>query len=339
MRVFISGYYGFGNLGDEMLLDALKELLLGVGFKEEDIVVLSASPEDTLREHMLPAIKRENLLRLFLNIKRGDILISGPGGLFQDITGPWSPLFYASHIILAFLKGAKVFLYGQGLGPIRSKLSLRLLRFLCLRASLIVLRDKSMSEIVPKEKLFFTPDPAFALSFAGEDSGEREGICFVFRRWNWNLDNIIASLIETGIPLTLASFQPSFEREEGLKLSEKYGLPFYEFRDWKKALKFFSRFKLIVGMRLHSLIISAMSFTPFIGISYDPKVKSLCELLEMPYVECEESFPLLCRYVDALMVKWDKERERLRVKVELLRSKVKAIFEESMDILMRRERC
>lgn len=339
MKVFVSGYYGFGNLGDEMLLDALKELLFEAGFKRENIVVLSASPKDTLREHMLPAIKRENFLKFFLDIKREDILISGPGGLFQDVTGPWSPLFYASHIFLAFLKGAKVFLYGQSLGPIKRRFNLSLLKFLCVRASLIVLRDRSMSDVVPKEKLLFTPDPAFALSFAGEDAKEREGICLVFRMWGWNLDNLVSSLLKTGLPLALASFQPFIEREEGLRLSDKYGLPFYELENWREALKTLSRFKVIVGMRLHSLIISAMSFTPFIGISYDPKVKNLCELLEMPYIEDEESLPILCRYIDSLVVKWDKEKEKLGKKVEFLRSRVKAVFEESMDILMGRERC
>ncbi|MCS7233392.1 MAG: polysaccharide pyruvyl transferase family protein [Synergistetes bacterium] len=339
MKVFISGYYGFGNLGDEMLLDALKNLLLETGFRRDDIVVLSASPENTLREHMLPAIKRGNFISLLLNIKKGDILISGPGGLFQDVTGPWSPLFYASHIFLALIKGAKIFLYGQSFGPIKRKFNLKLLKFLSSMASLVVLRDKSMSDIVPEGKLFFTPDPAFALCYDQERGKERNGICLVFRRWSWDLDALVSSLIKTGLPLTLVSFQPSLEREEGLDLSRKYELPFYGFEDWKEALNFFSQFKILVGMRLHSLIISAMAFTPFIGISYDPKIKNLCDLLEMPYIEDEKGFSLLDRYVDALMVKWDREKEKLKKKVELLRSEVKAIFVESMDILMGRERC
>jgi len=337
MRVFVSGYYGFGNLGDEMLLDALKDLLIGFGFKEEDIWVLSSSPKDTLREHGLPSLNRMDLLRLSLMINKGDILISGPGGLFQDVTGRWSPVFYSSHVFLAYLKRAKVFLYGQSLGPIVRRLNLHLLKAVTSKAYLVALRDRSLSDLVPKDKLFFTPDPAFALEFPLNEVSEREGILFVFRKWPWDLDELLSVLVKLNIPLAIASFQPSLEREEGLRLSKRYGLPFYELSNWREALRLISSFRLLIGMRLHSLVISALSYTPFIGLSYDPKVKGLCDSLDMPYINGKEEIPLLDRYVDGLMVKWDRKSEELKERVELLRSEVRNVFKECMDILTRRE--
>jgi polysaccharide pyruvyl transferase WcaK-like protein len=46
-------------------------------------------------------------------------------------------------------------------------------------------------------------------------------------------------------------------------------------REW---LGLFRHFDLVVGMRLHSLILAAACGTPFVGLSYDPKVESLLRL-------------------------------------------------------------
>lgn len=317
-----------------MLLDALKSLLLESGFRGENVCVLSASKEHTFREHKLPSMNRLNLIGLLLKIRKGDILISGPGGLFQDTTGPWSPLFYSSHIFLAHARKAKVFLYGQSLGPIARKANLALLKLVVSKASLVALRDKNMSYIVPNNKLFFTPDPAFALDFAVNEPIRREGVCFVFRKWYWDLEKIIQAILKLNTSLSIISFQPDLEREEGKRLSKKFGVPFYELVDWREALKLISSFEILFGMRLHSLVVSALASTPFVGISYDPKVKNLCELLKMPYISDERELALLDRYVGTLMVKWDRERERLKEKVQILRNEVKNVFKECMDILM-----
>ncbi len=332
MKVFISGYYGFGNLGDEMLLDAIKGLLLSVGVRKEDIIVLSSFPQRTRDEHGLPSMRRGDFLGLFRALSRDDLLISGPGGLFQDITGPFTPAFYASHIFLARLRGAKVWIYGQSLGPIRRKANIALLKFALRKASLITLRDSGMIDIVPKEKLRFTPDPAFSVDFFPQ--GERKkGICFVFRRWKWDPEDMIRALLKLGFPLALASFQPLSEEEMGLKLSKKYDLPFVKLDNWVKACEFLSSFKLVVGMRLHSLVISAITFTPFIGIGYDPKVKSLCRLLEMPCIDLEERGEFLYRYTGDLMVKWNEMSNELRNKTEFLRKRVRAVFKECWNLL------
>lgn len=42
--------------------------------------------------------------------------------------------------------------------------------------------------------------------------------------------------------------------------------------------------KLLIGMRLHSLIFASIAYTPFISISYDPKIDSFAAIAEQPVV-------------------------------------------------------
>jgi len=52
--------------------------------------------------------------------------------------------------------------------------------------------------------------------------------------------------------------------------------PVYSPQEIKAIL---SEVNLLIGMRLHSLILAASAYTPVIGISYDPKVKAFLEMI------------------------------------------------------------
>ena len=47
--------------------------------------------------------------------------------------------------------------------------------------------------------------------------------------------------------------------------------------------------KLLIGMRLHSLIFSSIYYTPFIGLSYDPKIDAFAHIVDQPIVGHVES--------------------------------------------------
>ncbi|HET8776301.1 MAG TPA: polysaccharide pyruvyl transferase CsaB, partial [Candidatus Limnocylindria bacterium] len=62
MRLVISGYYGFGNAGDDAVLAGMLELLGRAGLDRADVSVLSADPPATRQAHDVRAVSRWNAL-------------------------------------------------------------------------------------------------------------------------------------------------------------------------------------------------------------------------------------------------------------------------------------
>ena len=93
MRVLLSGYYGFGNLGDEALLEVIVSQLRA-RFPGVSIDVLSASPEETARTLGIEATARWNARTVREAIAKADVLVSGGGGLLQSATSARSVVYY-----------------------------------------------------------------------------------------------------------------------------------------------------------------------------------------------------------------------------------------------------
>ncbi|HLS90479.1 MAG TPA: polysaccharide pyruvyl transferase CsaB, partial [Limnochordia bacterium] len=63
MRVVVSGYYGFGNTGDEAVLRGLITALRRAGSVE--ITVLSGNPRETRALHGVEAVDRYSLAAIW----------------------------------------------------------------------------------------------------------------------------------------------------------------------------------------------------------------------------------------------------------------------------------
>ncbi len=105
-KVVLSGYFGFGNAGDEAILAAevaaLRQLIPQV-----EITVLSGNPRKTAATYNVEAEPRGNLWALCRALRRADLLISGGGSLLQDITSNRSIPYYLGVMALAKLMGKK----------------------------------------------------------------------------------------------------------------------------------------------------------------------------------------------------------------------------------------
>ncbi|MHB8088162.1 MAG: polysaccharide pyruvyl transferase family protein, partial [Anaerolineaceae bacterium] len=84
--IVIAGYFGFGNLGDELILVSM---INGLCAQQNDlsIVVLSGNPKSTSKTHRVKSITWEDYAGIVQAVSTCDLVILGGGGLFHDYWG------------------------------------------------------------------------------------------------------------------------------------------------------------------------------------------------------------------------------------------------------------
>lgn len=87
----------------------------------------------------------------------------------------------------------------------------------------------------------------------------------------------------------------------------------------EEAAEVLSDSRVVVGMRLHALVLAAAAGVPFVGVAYDPKVSSFSRSVNMPCVAAAApDADSLVRHV-AELASDPTAPSRLRAQVEALR--------------------
>lgn len=306
-KVVISGYYGFGNCGDEAILHAML-LALREAVPRLEATVLSKDPDYTAREYGVRSIPRDNPWLVYKALGDSDLLISGGGGLLQDITSPKSIIYYLGIVAMARLLGKPVFLYAQGIGPVSTAMGRALVKLVVNRVNAITVRDPdSRDELaalgVTRPRLEVTADPVLGLKPSGierkrghdilislgANNGPVAGISV--RQWKGDgaykkviakaADDLAADgwqvlLVPMHCPGDIAAC-----REVASLMNEKAFL-LDQYTDYMNLLSLTANLDLAIGMRLHFLIFSAIFGVPVVGIPYDPKVNHFLQSVGLP---------------------------------------------------------
>jgi len=299
----ISGYFGFGNLGDEAILTALVQRLKAE-FPQLELVVLSSDPQGTAKHHQVQAINRWNPWAILRELKNTDIFISGGGGLLQDVTSKRSLLYYLSLIALAQRFKKPVFLVGQGIGPLVSFFSKKLTPRILQQAEYILVRDEQSFSLleslgINEEQLGLGADLLFSLKVEVKKSnwgiGPKKrkvlGVSLkqIKKAKRQRFIKVMAQALDEASQHLdlLVIFIPMYPKED-LKIMETVaeemkqdslvlntsGLKVME------LLNIIKEFELLLGTRLHSLEFALQAGVPFMALSYDPKVDSFIAKLE-----------------------------------------------------------
>ncbi|MEE8638769.1 MAG: polysaccharide pyruvyl transferase family protein, partial [Candidatus Margulisiibacteriota bacterium] len=85
----------------------------------------------------------------------------------------------------------------------------------------------------------------------------------------------------------------------------------------QEMLSLVSQFDLLIGMRLHSLIFSAMSQVPMLGISYDPKIRAFMKKIDQPCLNVNEG--LVSQKLRTVLEKILADKEKVRINLEAKR--------------------
>lgn len=182
LRVVVSGYYGFGNLGDEAVLRAMLDALQKQWAQRQkqrpggcggalQVVVLSNDAAQTKRLYGVEAVNRWQVKEVYRVLRDADLLVSGGGSLLQDVTGIKSLLYYLGVVWLALKLKKPVVFYAQGIGPVRTLSGQFLVRKIASRARLIIVRDEQSAKDlagmgIARPPVYVTVDAALGLSCA-----------------------------------------------------------------------------------------------------------------------------------------------------------------------------
>ena len=146
-KILISGYYGFHNIGDEAVLRCVTEQVRAA-VPDVELTILSNDPSDTREKYQVNSIPRMKPWQVLRALWKTDMLISGGGSLLQDVTGRFSILYYLSIILIALLFRKPVYIYSQGIGPIRGKWNRRFTGRILRRVQVIAVRDTQSAQLL-----------------------------------------------------------------------------------------------------------------------------------------------------------------------------------------------
>lgn len=308
-NVLISGYYGFNNTGDEAMIETMSSLLAK---KDCALIVLSSNPEKTKELYNVQAYDRYKLFEVIKAIKKSDVVISGGGTLFQDITSRKSIWYYLGIVKLAQFFGKKVCVAYQGMGPItvrahrvstKRTLNKKSVKFIGLRDKQAIEYAKEIG--IKEDKISFSSDMIFMMQPPAKERCEKilkdnvhsfkEGqklIGFSVREWkDKDRTDALAEVADKIVEKYNARivFFP-FHKPKDAEIS-KIIMHKMKHEDMtvlipnrylpSEILGTMGMMDVNIGVRLHSLVFSAVMNVPTIGISYDPKIDGFLDMLDL----------------------------------------------------------
>ena len=309
-RVFISGYFGFGNLGDEAILEAV---VLELRTRHPSLAVTATFGEDRSTAERLDVTPVDffDLEASAQSIVGSDLVLFGLGGVFQDYWGATSTALFrqgtngveawARPALLARMENVPVALFCAGVGPLRTHPGRAMFAMACEAADLLIVRDEtSMFEVLdinPSAKPLVAADPAHGLEATEDDRrhvGERllragiarAPVSVAVRAWDHGVGRhhlvrqlaLALGTLPTDHPLVFLPFHcgaGTDDREvaEAIRvaLPERVAAVI-DLRTAGQAIALFERSTFVLAARNHGVVFAGCAQTPVVPLRYDPKV-------------------------------------------------------------------
>lgn len=252
MNIGLMGYYGFGNAGDEAILEALTSFLA-----PHHVVAFPSG--------FIPNVETISRLNLY------DFLILGGGGLYQKKPpGPFGTFDQWENQLRT-----PIGVLGLGVQQIDDKYT-RATQELVNRTDFFIVRDKESKRIISHPKVQAAPDLTFYRTFQVDDNHKLDRqpiVCGVnLRPMRTGIHHWIQAVtdlpcLKKGVPLSIV---PTFDDRVPLKIvdpdcPDRFSMRLYETLD------------IMIGTAFHSIVFAIQNGIPVIAINYHPKVRRLME--------------------------------------------------------------
>ncbi len=304
--VLVCGAYGKGNAGDDAILQAIVREMREID-RDMPIYVLSRRPRETRLVYKVNSLYTFNMFKFAYLCSKFKLYINGGGSLIQDVTSTRSLYYYLFTLFTAKLFGTKVIMYGCGIGPVSRQSNRDLAtKVINKNVDIITLRDDiSREELgrmgVTSPDIRLSADPTLILEKAPdavvdeifqrfEMPSDTKYIGFGLRKWK-NFDkvsNIFAKagdyvyekygIVPVFIPIEYpADIAPAKKviaqmKHKSILIDDR--LPI------ETTIALLSKMSLVVGIRLHAVMFSAVRGVPVIGVSYDIKVDGFMKYID-----------------------------------------------------------
>lgn len=314
-RIFLVGFYGVHNLGDEAIREAIVAAATAHG--AEVVAVASRDPGDP--DPRAVPMRGLGLVRYLRAIIRADRVVLGGGGILKD-EGLRIPLELFTTALVARLLRREVALLAVGVGPFYTRLGRWLAGTTARLATVRTVRDAdSASELAALgvSRVLLGADPTF--DFPPARSGSSQGpaspttgaharptagrVAISLRPWFLRAPDrdarqaglrdavtaAVAPLVADGWEVTFLSLYWPRDHIESRAAADDQRLGTPEVPDgeldWASLTRHLQAADLVVAMRYHAVAAAAQADRPTIALAYEPKVRSLAADLRLPTVD------------------------------------------------------
>jgi polysaccharide pyruvyl transferase CsaB len=301
MRIVIIGNYGAHNIGDEAVLSGILHLLRK-HIPHAEITVLSYDPNNTEQQHHVSAAYLLPFgIRSFLKfgwkktirvLQQADYVFIGGGALFTDEKMK-AMYLWGYHAKIASRYCSRVILFAHTIGPLQTKRGITIMKKVLGLVQSISVRDEKSKDIIhqldPTKKVIVASDPAFLLNKIIIQKKKKQ-VVINLRPWMHNnqmntirvMGNVCNNLITKGYSIVLLPFQ-TFQDDDRKILQQVYdrilnkkSVQFVTHEvDLNEIMQIIGESEFVIGMRLHSLIVSTIQHVPFIALSYSEKIRNM----------------------------------------------------------------
>lgn len=370
-KISIHGFYGQGNLGDEAILKALLQEFSK--FSDIKVVVFSSKPKQVSLTHGVSSVHskgRRSILRRIWEIKTSDLFILGGGDLLKDYGNNSSSLTGWLRL-LRFAKrlNVKTALFAVGVENIRYDKSGKLIKEALDGVDLITVRDCNSKDILRDigvtNEIKVVSDPAVLLTNIHADKIEdnliSSKVIICIRHWFSKgfyiekpevNENFIQSLSVMAdfliehyntkidfIPFRTTSYDDDriVAKQVVSYMKHKDKIHIYSYApEVDEFIEMAKQSSLVIGMRLHSLILATSIGVPVIGLEYMPKVRAYMESIKQSEYSLDLETITSEKLINKILVTFERYKERSNIissEVSRLKKLVSTNIEDLIELI------
>jgi len=305
--MLLLGAYGQSNLGDELLLSTFIQKFS----KDFDLVVNSTNPLETREKFKVKTFDtNKSKVELLKALMKAKYVCFGGGSQFKTLPDVFKRkpesllinIFLVS--LMAKLLFKKLYFISVGAGPLDTSLSKFMTKLIVLLSDAVLIRDTQSFElmqsvsnskkiILSSDGLYFAKERIDTFASNSIDTKLNNRTVVISPNLNLKDESLIGTevdvlaevcdfLVKEGYSLKFIPFQIGFSEIDDLKASKMivermtvkldYN-PIAILEQEEEIYPILNAATLVLGVRLHSVIIGTLCKTPAIAVSYDPKVK------------------------------------------------------------------